>query len=185
MGKTLPMLYNHRMTKRTREHNEKIGKSLRARGAGTSPTKFCPKCERDLPRDAFQLRKNGHSYSYCVPCHRAYNAEKSKRYWDRTPEHRERAKEHNRRATLKRSYGISPEHYDDLLKKQGGVCAICGGGPKHPRKYLDVDHCHDSGEIRALLCGTCNTGIGFMGEDPTRLRAAADYLEGHSAKLVR
>jgi hypothetical protein len=62
---------------------------------------------------------------------------------------------------------------------QGGVCAICGGlpHPNHNGSRLQVDHCHDTGAVRNLLCGNCNTMIGLAGHDPARLLAAAKYLE--------
>lgn len=58
-------------------------------------------------------------------------------------------------------------------------CAICGGGPIPSRRHLDVDHNHETGVIRALLCGHCNRALGAMFDDPARLRAAADYIDFH------
>lgn len=182
------MPYNLCMTKRTKEHNKKIGESLRARGVGSSPTKVCPRCEQELPRSAFKVRKNGHTYSYCEPCHREYAAERQRRYKASTPHLEEKRRENNRRTKLRLSYGISPEEYDALLAKQGGVCAICGQPPKRGRAFLDVDHCHSSNAIRGLLCSDCNLCVGLMDDDPERLVAAADYLRAasdHSSKLVK
>jgi len=72
------------------------------------------------------------------------------------------------------------DHYEILLEKQQGACAICGGKQqqrmgKQPR--FAVDHDHKSGIVRGLLCGKCNRAIGQLGDDPAVLRAAADYLE--------
>lgn len=80
-----------------------------------------------------------------------------------------------RSAALKR-YGLTHEAYESMLLAQGGVCAICGGMSPGGRR-LAVDHDHVTGVVRALLCGTCNTGLGSYKDDPALLRAAAVYLE--------
>jgi hypothetical protein len=76
-------------------------------------------------------------------------------------------------------YGIKRADYDRLLAEQNGVCAICGGGPVgNGKRYgrLSVDHDHDSGIVRGLLCGTCNSGLGMFKDDAYICEAAADYL---------
>jgi Recombination endonuclease VII len=72
-----------------------------------------------------------------------------------------------------RRYGLSLEEFRAILARQGNACAIC----KRSGVRLYIDHCHDTRMVRRLLCGKCNTGLGFFGDDPVRLRAAADYLE--------
>lgn len=85
---------------------------------------------------------------------------------------------------LKRKYGISLADYEAMAERQGGVCAICGGPPekrsKLMRERFDVDHCHATGRVRGLLCLGCNTGIGHLGDDPARIRAALEYLAQHT-----
>ena len=80
-----------------------------------------------------------------------------------------------------RLYGLSHEDYLDLLETQGGVCAICHQPEtmtyKGSPKSLCVDHDHDTGKVRGLLCAACNFALGKFQDDPARLRAAADYLE--------
>jgi hypothetical protein len=78
---------------------------------------------------------------------------------------------------LKMSYGISLEDYHDRLEFQAGVCAICLKAPS-PHKMLSVDHCHESGKIRGLLCDHCNRALGSFGDDPERFRRALIYLTG-------
>jgi hypothetical protein len=77
----------------------------------------------------------------------------------------------------RRTFGISADDVDAMLEAQGGGCAICGERPARLAS-LHVDHCHVTGRIRGLLCLNCNQGIGKLGEDPERLRRAAEYLAG-------
>ncbi|WP_369333684.1 endonuclease VII domain-containing protein [Modestobacter altitudinis] len=100
----------------------------------------------------------------------------------------------NRRHNLWRLYRITPEEVEALRAAQGGRCAICqrhedevvhnsGGRPRldgtpAAKSGLVVDHCHRRGSVRALLCSPCNQGLGHFDEDPARLRAAADWLDG-------
>ena len=107
---------------------------------------------------------------------------------DQVHEWRKKNKEHlrryNRRRTLKRHFGITVDQYNDMLEAQRGVCAICCGPEKMKRngkvKNLAVDHDENTGKIRALLCGNCNTAIGSLLHSPELCRAAARYLGEHS-----
>jgi hypothetical protein len=83
-----------------------------------------------------------------------------------------------------RAYGLEPGQYEEILREQSGLCAICREPESATRqdgtpRPLNVDHDHASGAIRGLLCGGCNKTLGNMRDDPARLRAAADYLEAH------
>lgn len=84
-------------------------------------------------------------------------------------------KEYYRDYHVKRTYGITPERYAELLFLQNGVCAICKMIAK-PGKRLHVDHDHETGEIRGLLCVSCNAAIGHLRDDPLLLEAARLYL---------
>jgi hypothetical protein len=70
-----------------------------------------------------------------------------------------------------------------MLAAQDERCAICRS-PDWPGKDSrpHVDHDHETGRVRGLLCGLCNNGLGQFKDDPARLRAAADYLEGGVAE---
>lgn len=87
-----------------------------------------------------------------------------------------RTAEHKRRSRLRVKYGLTLEDFDLLLASQAHCCAICGVDKPGFHGWA-VDHCHERGRVRGILCSTCNTGIGQMKDDPDRLRAAADYLE--------
>lgn len=162
------------MAKRTKEHNAAIGEALRARGAGRSPTKVCPRCSRRLPRSAFPTRPNGFTASYCVPCGREYNAARQRAWVARHPEYRPNPAD-QRVVKLRYRYGIEPEQYDALTAAQSGGCAVCGARPKGG-EHLHVDHDHESGSVRGLLCPSCNKGLGHFQDDAERMRAAIRYL---------
>jgi hypothetical protein len=80
-----------------------------------------------------------------------------------------------RRRVWKSKYNLTEEDYETLLRLQGGACAICKEPPAK-KKFLVVDHDHVSGEVRGLLCGRCNSGIGMLLDDVAVVRAALQYL---------
>lgn len=73
-------------------------------------------------------------------------------------------------------YGLSADAYWEMYETQDGKCALCGKKFAHTPH---VDHDHDTGLVRSLLCRVCNVGLGQFGDDPVRLRAAADYVESY------
>jgi hypothetical protein len=77
---------------------------------------------------------------------------------------------------LRRRYGMSRNQYEALLARQQGVCAICRKACSL-RKNLCVDHDHETGHIRGLLCVKCNSGIGAFADSSAIIRRAADYLD--------
>lgn len=115
---------------------------------------------------------------------REKNPEKIKAYRKKYKlEHREQIREYSREYDRKtpydryKKYGLSSEDAQKLLEQQGGKCAICGteewGGWHHT--YC-VDHDHDTGQVRGLLCTRCNAGLGHFQDDPDLLLRAAQYL---------
>ncbi|MBA3652914.1 MAG: endonuclease VII domain-containing protein [Actinobacteria bacterium] len=84
-------------------------------------------------------------------------------------------KAREREGYLLRKYGITQARYDELLAKQGGVCAICDRPPSD-KISLHVDHSHGDGAIRGLLCFRCNNALGDLGDDPATLKRAIAYL---------
>jgi hypothetical protein len=80
---------------------------------------------------------------------------------------------------LLRKYGINVEQRDLMLLGQGGVCAVC----KHDKpahEVWHVDHCHDTGVVRGVLCRACNTGLGCFRDNAESLRSAVEYLTGQT-----
>jgi hypothetical protein len=82
---------------------------------------------------------------------------------------------YNRRFRLRSAFGLSVAQYEQLLISQGGGCAICAGS-NPSGKRLAVDHSHDSGKIRGLLCSRCNTMLGHSREQVSILQQAIAYL---------
>ena len=102
-----------------------------------------------------------------------YRKKKNAQERIRRKENPERYREYE----LKKRYGITAEEYERRVLEQGGRCAICLEPPTE--QGLCVDHRHEDGTVRGLLCVKCNAGIGFFDDDPERLRQAADYLDRH------
>ena len=79
---------------------------------------------------------------------------------------------------LRRKYGLTYQDYEPRLQEQDGGCKICKTiDPGKGRKHFCVDHNHDTGEVRALLCGPCNSALGRVQEDPQFWERAAIYIE--------
>lgn len=76
-------------------------------------------------------------------------------------------------------YGITMADYDRMLSSQNFSCAICGLVAQE--RELHIDHCHDTGIIRGLLCDQCNTGIGKLRHSPENFLRAARYLRASVA----
>ena len=87
-------------------------------------------------------------------------------------------------AMIAKTYGLTPDEYDALLKLQGGKCAICRARPVSKR--LAVDHDHGDGEVRGLLCSTCNHDVlGGVHDDAAIAWRAYLYLTSPPAKLLQ
>jgi hypothetical protein len=97
------------------------------------------------------------------PQHKLYNNRK----W--------REKHPEKMAAIRRRYlyGITQEEFEKLYDRQDGLCAIC-----RVKKASHLDHDHDSGKIRGLLCGGCNRGLGLFEDSVKNLRSAINYLTG-------
>jgi hypothetical protein len=71
-----------------------------------------------------------------------------------------------------------------MLESQGGKCGACGGNNQVSHRRFAVDHCHKTGAVRGLLCSNCNTALGLVGDEITRLKQLISYLE-RSAEVSR
>ncbi len=75
---------------------------------------------------------------------------------------------------IRSKYGLSSAQFNSMLDQQSGVCAICEDVPP-----TAVDHDHDTGRVRGLLCANCNFGIGFLRDSARILNSAVEYLAKH------
>ncbi len=137
--------------------------------------KRCSRCLEVKELPAFNFVK-GKPHSYCRDCQHQYR--------------NSRHDPHKRRdENLRRNYGIASAEYEAMLARQGGVCAACGQPEiatdpyTKQTKNLAVDHCHVTGQIRELLCETCNKILGYIEKDPRRVDLLLEYLKRHNNQL--
>jgi len=150
-------------------------------------TKKCSRCQEEKPFDLFckhKGRKDGHNNN-CRECVKKYtdeNIETVRKYKsDYYYENREKIIKKDRVNHLRRKYGVTQEWYDEQLKLQDGGCKICGTkDPGKGLKHFHVDHSHETGKVRGLLCHSCNTGIGLFKEDVNLIEKAIEYVNRHS-----
>lgn len=82
-----------------------------------------------------------------------------------------------RRRMIEKSFGIPYSEYEAMYEKQGGKCAIClGEEPCARNDHLAIDHCHESGKVRGLLCSSCNRALGLFKDSIEILESAKRYL---------
>jgi hypothetical protein len=106
--------------------------------------------------------------------HREADPERYRKYGrDWYARNRERAKAISRAQKIRVKYGLTVEAYEALIA-QG--CSICAAPPETGKGGTAIDHDHETGQIRGVLCKGCNTGIGCFRDDPDLLRQAAEYL---------
>lgn len=140
------------------EHVRRRAESVKASLANT--TRECVQCgDSFTPTQAAQR--------YCSG--RCWNAVQAAKRYANSAESRHRMK-------------LNRREYDALVAVEGEQCAICGGD--NGKKRLPVDHDHERGVIRGLLCHKCNTAVGLMADDPDRLIKAAVYLRRSRLRSV-
>ena len=131
----------------------------------------CSGCRETKPLTEFHKSITG-TYGYSGKCKICARLTSGK--W--------RAKNVSRKADDNRRafYGLSPERYAAMVSAQNGRCAICVCLPSDKPKSgcLHVDHCHETGVVRGLLCYRCNHGLGKFSDDPELLQKAITYLVG-------
>lgn len=126
-----------------------------------SHCRYCARCTQWKTKNSFYAKG-----SYCKSCQRDYA---KSHYYD------------NRATQRAKRYGISEEEYQALFNQQEGRCFICNQQETRRRGStvfeLSVDHCHETGRVRGLLCHNCNVGLGQFKDDPRLLEEAITYLQ--------
>lgn len=145
--------------------------------------KVCSICKQEKPaEDFYKGSGRGGLDSRCKVCHAAKSREYQKRNASKVRErqkrwyrqHPEKKVAQTRRAKLKKLYGMTDADYMRRYAFQVGRCAICGKYVEYPRLF--VDHNHETGKVRGLLCLQCNTLLGHAHDDTTILARAITYL---------
>ncbi len=135
--------------------------------------KACTTCKQVKPlTDFFKQRasKDGLT-SQCKACVLKHQKE----FYQKN---RQRINEYNRDNHRRIRYGILPDVYREKFEVQKGLCPICGK-PLPVYHFTHVDHDHNNGKVRALLCCACNAGLGCFHDDPTLIGKAIEYLEAN------
>mgnify|MGYP001496370973 CR=1 FL=1 len=163
--------------------------------------KTCSKCKNNFNLDFFhkdKSKKDGLSSS-CKECSlktksnyrkrkRKYLSAMSMEYYKNNKDvilqqYRDKYKNNDewrnrkKNTQLIKEYGITLDDYNNLLEKQNYKCAICGRNFKDAIKGLYIDHNHETGKIRGLLCLQCNSAIGMLNENINTLTKAISYLK--------
>jgi DNA-directed RNA polymerase subunit RPC12/RpoP len=171
------------------------GKILQIAQKGPLPT-LCEECRRELNRkrraeEYRKLKQAGDRpwirFKSCLDCGKEIAPTKpGKRRNQRCDECRSKHQKpylldltKSRDKHLRRFYRMTENDFQRMNQEQNGGCAICGEKPDR----LHVDHDHNAGRVRGLLCGSCNRMIGIAKEDPARLAAAIKYLKEHQTPI--
>lgn len=124
----------------------------------------------------FYAGSSGKLESVCKKC----KYKRKRKYLSSNPKAAKKKKEADRRyeersgRAKKRleKYGLSEDQYKDMYLQQNGKCLVCSA----EKEVLCVDHNHDTGQVRGLLCNKCNLGIGYLQDNPMNLKRAMEYL---------
>lgn len=154
----------------------------------TEGLKRCRTCGLDLPASSYYpTRRGGHCKSCVLKKNRAWSRANTAKITTQVREWRrrnpERAREYQRNwqrankhahrcSMVKHKYGLTRAEYERLTQESAGKCAICQRTSK-----LAIDHDHETGAVRGMLCVRCNHGLGNFRDAPELLIAAVSYLK--------
>lgn len=155
--------------------------------------KYCSRCQETKAKNGFYRakRKSDGCSCYCKKCSKEI---RKVRYASDPERFKAEAREHRiknpyqphppgwwRDREYQKKYGISIADYDRMFARQSGCCSICQ--KQTPGVHLHIDHNHETGNVRSLLCLTCNAGLGHFRDDVGLLKDAIKYLRRHAVKL--
>ncbi len=140
-----------------REARRRDGREVRDHSWVPTGFRWCPSCQQAVAHEDYtrSARTSSGLGSQCKACKRSADME---RYYARR-------------------YGLDRAGIEDLRARQADRCASCGD--EHPGH---IDHDHETDLVRALLCERCNLALGLLRDDPSLIRAAADYVELHEIR---
>jgi hypothetical protein len=155
----------HRRRNRERYYRRKGGDlrdNRRTRPLESDGYRTCPDCGERKPASEFAAKSRTADglHTYCRPCNNARTIASAVRVHGTV-----------RSQLLMTRYGLTADQVDAMIAKQSGTCAIC-----HTKAAEHVDHDHATGEVRGVLCFTCNVGLGQFRDNETFLHNAAQYL---------
>lgn len=152
--------------------------------------KTCTKCKTTLPLDKFgpHKRSKDRLKYWCRPCEaagvKATADSEARNKYNREYYAANRTKE--RKCSRLARYGLTQEQFDTMWLGQAGKCAVCGqamldiddydSGNSRPANACCIDHCHDTGQVRGLLCIPCNLMLGYAKDNKDTLASAIRYL---------
>lgn len=202
-GETKPLDAYYERASRCKECLKANGRAARAAERVARPpkppkslpvAKRCGRCGETKPLSEFAINPSKHDGrgSCCRPCHRAYAREwaarggkkppteeqvRKKRERDRERYRADRGvREKARAGNRRRKYGVTQAQVDAMYDAQGGLCGICRSPQLPSERPFAVDHDHETGRVRGLLCGRCNSGLGLFREDGFLLQRAIAYV---------
>jgi hypothetical protein len=124
----------------------------------------CQHCNTELNDSNWWNSWKKNHVTTCIPCGRKQNIKSD-------------TKEKSKNRHLKRAFNISLHDYNELLTKQNHKCYICNSDKPNGKGSFHVDHCHDTGKVRGLLCHYCNVGLGNFKDSAELLQKAIQYLK--------
>lgn len=171
-------------------------KSRRPKTVRDNPT--CQDCSEKLVVGSnWSQSQFGYKRYVCMPCWSARqkrygekdpdktrklrNESRIKRQAAWTPERKEEERLRRYNSWIQKAYGIDLNKYKEILKSQNGSCAICKTTETNGRGYFHVDHCHNKGHVRGLLCAKCNILLGHADDNINTLKKAINYLNATRA----
>jgi hypothetical protein len=138
---------------------------------------YIDKREKRINYSNNYYQNNKEKYKLSAKLYRLKNKDKLNEYQrSHAKRNRDKYKKMQRKWVLNLKYNLSLEQYNEILKNQNNKCAICNKDRNDFNIDFAVDHDHKTGNIRGLLCGRCNMGIGFFNDDIKILENAINYL---------
>lgn len=152
--------------------------------------KYCPGCQKTKNVRNFHKHKNKPDglASWCKEC-----ANGNSRRWAKSNKERrarvgqtyyEQNKDKVKAKRIEREYGLSPDEHKRMKKEQNNLCKLCGkpetgiNGTSGEVQELCVDHCHETGKVRGLLCRRCNHLIACLGDTEQSIEKVLEYMKG-------